>query len=60
MAEEVEKQMVHCTRLDDGLENVRPCFNISNEKTGSYPKINFKFAGGAEMVMPWTNLNHDV
>lgn len=53
--EEFEKQMVNYTRLE-GLGNLGPCFNISNEKTGSYPELTFKFEGGAEMDLQWTNL----
>ncbi|KAJ8552030.1 hypothetical protein K7X08_028473 [Anisodus acutangulus] len=37
------------------LTNLRPCFNVSGNKTVSLPQMKFHFKGGAEMALPLAN-----
>ncbi|XP_057466560.1 probable aspartyl protease At4g16563 [Actinidia eriantha] len=54
VAQEFENQMAHYVRASD-VENqsgLRPCFNISGEKSFLFPEFVFHFKGGAKMSLP--------
>ncbi|KAB5519659.1 hypothetical protein DKX38_023978 [Salix brachista] len=57
VAKEFEKQMAHYTVATEiqNLTGLRPCFNISGEKSVSVPDLIFQFKGGAKMALPLSN-----
>ncbi|KAI4300575.1 hypothetical protein L6164_033937 [Bauhinia variegata] len=57
VAQEFEKQMANYTRAKDveAQSGLRPCFDISAQKSVSFPELTFQFKGGAKMTLPLTN-----
>ncbi|KAJ6743198.1 hypothetical protein OIU85_017190 [Salix viminalis] len=57
VAQEFEKQMTHYTVASEAQNHtgLRPCFNISGEKSVSAPELIFQFKGGAKMALPTAN-----
>jgi len=57
VAKEFEKQMAHYTVATEiqNLTGLRPCYNISGEKSLSVPDLIFQFKGGAKMALPLSN-----
>uniref|UniRef100_A0A7N0UXD2 Peptidase A1 domain-containing protein n=1 Tax=Kalanchoe fedtschenkoi TaxID=63787 RepID=A0A7N0UXD2_KALFE len=57
VAREFELQMGNYTRAADVEKetSLRPCFDVSQEKTVSFPELYFAFKGGAKMGLPLTN-----
>ncbi|KAJ6406744.1 hypothetical protein OIU84_010288 [Salix udensis] len=57
VAQEFEKQMTHYTVATEAQNHtgLRPCFNISGEKSVSAPELIFQFKGGAKMALPTAN-----
>lgn len=57
VAREVEKQTAHYKRAKDveALTGLRPCYDISSEKSLAFPKLIFHFKGGADMELPLAN-----
>ncbi|KAJ6303879.1 hypothetical protein OIU77_017706 [Salix suchowensis] len=57
VAKEFEKQMAHYTVATEiqNLTGLRPCYNISGEKSVSLPDLIFQFKGGAQMALPSSN-----
>ncbi|KAJ6361906.1 hypothetical protein OIU78_002332 [Salix suchowensis] len=57
VAQEFEKQMTHYTVATEVQNHtgLRPCFNISGEKSVSAPELIFQFKGGAKMALPTAN-----
>nr|DAD21425.1 TPA_asm: hypothetical protein HUJ06_022888 [Nelumbo nucifera] len=57
VAHEFENQVSHYSRALDveTITGLRPCFNVSDEKTLSLPELVFHFKGGAKMALPLPN-----
>ncbi|KAI5585930.1 hypothetical protein POPTR_006G204700v4 [Populus trichocarpa] len=57
VAKEFEKQVAHYTVATEvqNQTGLRPCFNISGEKSVSVPEFIFHFKGGAKMALPLAN-----
>ncbi|XP_010246718.1 PREDICTED: probable aspartyl protease At4g16563 [Nelumbo nucifera] len=57
VAREFENQVSHYSRASDveTITGLRPCFNVSDEKTLSLPELVFHFKGGAKMALPLPN-----
>ncbi|KAJ9181313.1 hypothetical protein P3X46_009453 [Hevea brasiliensis] len=57
VAKALEKQMANYTVATDVQKQtgLRPCFNISDEKSVNVPKFIFQFKGGAKMQLPLAN-----
>ncbi|KAJ7976201.1 aspartic proteinase nepenthesin-2 [Quillaja saponaria] len=57
VAQEFEKQMANYTRAKavEAQSGLRPCFDISAEKSVNFPEFTFQFKGGAKMVLPLLN-----
>ncbi|CAK7341989.1 unnamed protein product [Dovyalis caffra] len=57
VAKEFEKQMANYTAATEvqTLTGLRPCFNISGEKSVFFPDLIFQFKGGAKMALPSAN-----
>lgn len=57
VTEEFVKQMGSYRRVKE-IENqtgLKPCFDISREKTVNFPELVFHFKGGAKMALPFPN-----
>ncbi|KAL0555291.1 hypothetical protein IC582_009234 [Cucumis melo] len=57
VAQEFEKQLANRTRATDveTLTGLRPCFDISKEKSVEFPELIFQFKGGAKWALPLNN-----
>ncbi|KAF8395450.1 hypothetical protein HHK36_019396 [Tetracentron sinense] len=57
VAREFQMQVLHYKRAADieTRTGLRPCFNVSGDKTISLPKLVFHFKGGAKMTLPLAN-----
>ncbi|KAF5179559.1 Aspartyl protease family protein [Thalictrum thalictroides] len=56
-ASEVESQMTHFKKATDieAITGLRPCYDISGEKSVTFPKLVLHFKGGADMEIPLSN-----
>lgn len=57
VAQEFEKQLANRTRATDveSLTGLRPCFDISKDKSVDFPELIFQFKGGAKWALPLSN-----
>ncbi|TXG62550.1 hypothetical protein EZV62_009544 [Acer yangbiense] len=57
VTQEFIKQMGNYSRAADveELTGLKPCFNISGQKSMSVPELTLQFKGGAKMVLPHQN-----
>ncbi|KAG7028143.1 Aspartic proteinase nepenthesin-2, partial [Cucurbita argyrosperma subsp. argyrosperma] len=57
VAEAFEKQLANRTRATDveSATGLRPCFDISKEKSVEFPELIFQFKGGAKWALPLNN-----
>lgn len=57
VAQEFEKQLANLTRAADveSLTGLRPCFDISKDKSVEFPELIFQFKGGAKLALPLNN-----
>ncbi|KAG7017489.1 Aspartyl protease family protein 2, partial [Cucurbita argyrosperma subsp. argyrosperma] len=57
VAQEIEKQLANRTRATDveSLTGLRPCFDISKDKSVEFPELTFHLKGGAKWALPLSN-----